>query len=323
MTLRAWRPRAPKLFTGGLRLNPIAGSRREQQPLLFFSILAVSLLVSISPAHAQADQSSTPVQPSGITDSTDSGDDDDLITNHTSITVMGVAASNATIALTAAATRNGVRYTTTASAGGGGAYAVTLDLAAATTEMEVGKDVPPWVLIALPDRIARGGKTTTLSLLLSSREITLPAGFSTVLGPLIMDVALSATTPEPVTVCLPTDPEAGPRTAVLLQYDESTDAWEDTSETPGIGPLVNGAQGLCATTKRSSTLAVAYRKNRDATLSALSLDALSLRAVLRARSDRIPGPGSLRGGDRDDNGGRSRRGSVCSALGGGLERAHH
>ena len=149
-------------------------------------------------------------------------------------------------------------------------------------EAEVGKDVPAGALITLPDSIARGEKTTTLSLLLSNEQTTPPADFSSVLGPLIMDIALSATTPGPVTACLPTDPEAGPRMAVLLLYDESTAEWEDVSETPGIGPFVNGARALCADTKGSSTLAVAYAKNKDATLSALSLDALSLRPFFKA-----------------------------------------
>ena len=96
------------------------------------SILAV---LSTGPSQAQVvEQSTTPAQPTGIADNTDSGDDNDLITNHASITVVGIAADGATVALTASATRNGDNYTKAVSADNtGGTYAITLDLAAATT----------------------------------------------------------------------------------------------------------------------------------------------------------------------------------------------
>ena len=92
--------------------------------------------MSTGPSQAQvAQQSATPAQPTGIADNTNSGDDNDLITNHTSITVTGTAASGATVALTATATRSGADYTTVAAAvNAGGTYAITLDLAAATNE---------------------------------------------------------------------------------------------------------------------------------------------------------------------------------------------
>ena len=149
-------------------------------------------------------------------------------------------------------------------------------------ELEVGEGLPAGTTIALPDSLSRIGKSVTVSLLLSDQEITPPASFSTIVAPLIVAVALSSTTSEPVTVCLPIDPEAGVRTAVLLQYDESKGAWEEVAESPGIGPLVNRTQVKCADTKGSSTLAVAYGKNRDATLNILSLNDLSLRPLFEA-----------------------------------------
>ena len=149
-------------------------------------------------------------------------------------------------------------------------------------ELEVGEGLPAGTTIALPDSLSRIGKSVTVSLLLSDQEITPPASFSTIVAPLIVAVALSSTTSEPVTVCLPIDPEAGVRTAVLLQYDESKGAWEEVAESPGTGPLVNGKQVMCADTKGSSTLAVAYHKSRDATLDTLSLNDLGLRPLFEA-----------------------------------------
>ena len=132
-----WRqpPSAPMLFTGGLRVNPIVVSLQEWAPILLASILAV---VSSGAAQAQGtQQSATPAQPTGIADNTDSGDDDDLITNQTSITVMGVAANGAAVALTAVATRNGIDYGGTVSSNANatdGRYAISLNLATATTD---------------------------------------------------------------------------------------------------------------------------------------------------------------------------------------------
>ena len=149
-------------------------------------------------------------------------------------------------------------------------------------ELEVGEGLPAGTTIALPDSFARIGKSVTVSLLLSDEEITPPSSFSAVVPPLVVDITLSSIPSEPATICLPIDPATGVRTPLLLRYDESTDAWEEVSESPGIGPLVNGTQVKCADTKGSSTLAVAYRKNRDATLTTLSLNGLSLRPLFEA-----------------------------------------
>ena len=149
-------------------------------------------------------------------------------------------------------------------------------------ELEVGEGLPAGTTIALPDSFARIGKSVTVSLLLSDEEITPLSSFSAVVPPLVVDITLSSIPSEPATICLPIDPATGVRTPLLLRYDESTDAWEEVSESPGIGPLVNGTQVKCADTKGSSTLAVAYRKNRDATLTTLSLNGLSLRPLFEA-----------------------------------------
>ena len=149
-------------------------------------------------------------------------------------------------------------------------------------DLEVGKGLSAGTTITLPDGVARIGKTVTVSLLLSEQEITPPASFSTIVAPLIVDIALSSTPSEPATVCLPIDPEAGIRTAVLLQYDESMDAWGEVSTDESVGNALSGTQVKCADTKGSSTLAVAYRKSRDATLDILSLNDLSLRPLFKA-----------------------------------------
>ena len=126
------------LFTGGLRVNPIVVSLQEWAPLFLALILAVLPVVAGGAAQAQGtQQSATPAQPTGIADNTDSGDDDDLITNYTSITVMGVAARGAAVALTASATRNGIDYGATASSNADaadGRYTISLNLATATTD---------------------------------------------------------------------------------------------------------------------------------------------------------------------------------------------
>ena len=69
---------------------------------------------------------------------------------------------------------------------------------------------------------------------------------------------------------------------MLLQYDESMDAWGEVSTDESVGNALSGTQVKCADTKGSSTLAVAYRKSRDATLETLSLDDLSLRPLFEA-----------------------------------------
>ena len=126
------------LFTSGLRVNPIVVSLQPWAPLFLASILAVLPVVAGGAAQAQGtQQSATPAQPTGIADNTDSGDDDDLITNYTSITVMGVAANGAAVALTASATRNTVNYGATASSNADatdGRYTIALNLATATTD---------------------------------------------------------------------------------------------------------------------------------------------------------------------------------------------
>ena len=138
MTFAGNRPVHPRLSTGGLPVNPIVASLQEWAPILLASILALLPLVSGGAAQAQGtQQSATPAQPTGITDNTDSGDDDDLITNHTSITVIGVAANGATVALTASAARNGIVYGAAASSNADatdGRYTVSLNLATATTD---------------------------------------------------------------------------------------------------------------------------------------------------------------------------------------------
>ena len=149
-------------------------------------------------------------------------------------------------------------------------------------ELEVGEGLPSGTTIALPDGVARIGKSVTVSLLLSEQEITPFASLSTIVALLVVDIALSSTPSEPVTVCLPIDPEAGTRTAVLLQYDESMDAWGEVSTDESVGNALSGTQVKCANTKGSSTLAVAYRKSRDATLDTLSLNDLSLRPLFKA-----------------------------------------
>ena len=149
-------------------------------------------------------------------------------------------------------------------------------------ELEVGEGLPAGTTIALPDSLSRIGKSVKVSLLLSEQEITPPASLSTIVAPLIVDIALSSTPSEPVTVCLPTDLEAGVRTEVLLQYDESKGAWEEVSTNSSVGNALNGTQVMCADTKGSSTLALAYRKSRDATLDILSLNDLSLRPLFKA-----------------------------------------
>ena len=151
-------------------------------------------------------------------------------------------------------------------------------------ELEVGEGLPSGTTIALPDSVARIGKSVTVSLLLSEQEITPFASLSTIVAPLIVDIALSSTPSEPATVCLPIDPEAGIRTAVLLQYDESMDAWGEVSTNSSVGNALSGTQVKCADTKGSSTLAVAYRKSRDATLDILSLNDLNLRPLFEAGS---------------------------------------
>ena len=149
-------------------------------------------------------------------------------------------------------------------------------------ELEVGEGLPSGTTIALPDSLSRIGKSVTVSLLLSEQEITPFASLSTIVAPLIVDIALPSTPSEPATVCLPIDPEAGTRTAVLLQYDESMDAWGEVSTNSSVGNALSGTQVKCADTKGSSTLAVAYRKSRDATLDTLSLNDLSLRPLFEA-----------------------------------------
>ena len=138
MTFAGNRPVHPRLSTGGLPVNPIVASLQEWAPILLASILALLPLVSGGAAQAQGtQQSATPAQPAGITDNTDSGDDDDLITNHTSITVIGVAANGATVALTASAARNGIDYGAAASSNADttdGRYTISLNLATATTD---------------------------------------------------------------------------------------------------------------------------------------------------------------------------------------------
>ena len=94
-------------------------------------------MVSVAPFTVQLDQSPAPARPSGITNDTDSGIDDDLITNITSIVVTGVAANGASVSLTASATRGGTDYTIVEAAAadvGDGAYVIALDLATATTD---------------------------------------------------------------------------------------------------------------------------------------------------------------------------------------------
>ena len=135
MTFAGNRPGHPRLSTGGLPVNPIVASLQEWAPILLASILA--LLPLVSGGAAQAQGTPTPAQPTGITDNTDSGDDDDLITNHTSITVIGVAANGATVALTVSAARNGIVYGAAASSNADatdGRYTVSLNLATATTD---------------------------------------------------------------------------------------------------------------------------------------------------------------------------------------------
>ena len=149
-------------------------------------------------------------------------------------------------------------------------------------ELEVGEGLPAGTTIALPDSFARIGKSVTVSLLLSDEEITPPSSFSAVVPPLVVDITLSSIPSEPATICLPIDPATGVRTPLLLRYDESTDAWDEVSKSSGIGPLVDGTQVLCVDTKGSSTLAVAYRKNRDATLTTLSLNDLGLQPIFEA-----------------------------------------
>ena len=126
------------LSTGGLWAKSPIVNCRQWAPLFLVAIIAVSLVVSGGPARAQdTQQSAPPAQPTGITDETDSGHDDDLITNHTTISVLGVAANGAHVALTAAATRSGFEYGTTAFSNADaadGAYAIFLDLATATTD---------------------------------------------------------------------------------------------------------------------------------------------------------------------------------------------
>ena len=151
--------------------------------------------------------------------------------------------------------------------------------AKSTIELELSEGLPAGVTITLPDSVARSGKTVTASILLSDGQITPPASFSAIVTPLVVDIALSATPSEPVTVCLPTDPDAGVRPAVLLQYDPARDTWEEVTKISSVGPLVKETPALCADTKDSSTLVVAYRKNRDATLSTLSLNDLVLQPL--------------------------------------------
>ena len=126
------------LSTGGLWAKSPIVNCRQWATLFLVAIIAVSLVVSGGPARAQdTQQSAPPAQPTGITDETDSGHDDDLITNHTTISVLGVAANGAHVALTAAATRSGFEYGTTAFSNADaadGAYAIFLDLATATTD---------------------------------------------------------------------------------------------------------------------------------------------------------------------------------------------
>ena len=126
------------LSTGGLWAKSPIVNCRQWAPLFLVAIIAVSLVVSGGPARAQdTQQSAPPAQPTGITDETDSGHDDDLITNHTTISVLGVAANGAHVALTAAATRSGFEYGTTTFSNADaadGAYAIFLDLATATTD---------------------------------------------------------------------------------------------------------------------------------------------------------------------------------------------
>ena len=150
------------------------------------------------------------------------------------------------------------------------------------TEFEVGEGIPVGTIVSLPDSVARSGEPVTASILLSEQGIAPTASFSAIVTPLVVEVALSATPSELVTICLPTDPEAEPGKAVLLQYEASTDTWKEVAASLGAEPTTNGAQALCADTKGSSILAVAYGKSRDATLRGLSLDALTLRPIFEA-----------------------------------------
>ena len=92
-------------------------------------------MVSVAPFTVQLDQSPAPARPSGIANHTDSGIDDDLITNITSIVVTGVAVNGASVSMTASATRGGTDYTVSETAtadAADGDYTIALDLATAT-----------------------------------------------------------------------------------------------------------------------------------------------------------------------------------------------
>ena len=146
-------------------------------------------------------------------------------------------------------------------------------------EMEVGEGIPVGTTVTLPDSVARSGKSVTASVLPSDREIASPGSFSSIVTPLVVDFALSSIPSEPLIICLPIKPDAGVRTALLLHYDEPRDAWKEIPTSSTLDPLFNGTQAICAEAKDSSTLAVAYHKNRDATLSTLSLNDLVLKPL--------------------------------------------
>ena len=191
-------------------------------------------------------------------------------------------------------------------------------------ELEVGEGLPSGTTIALPDGVARIGKSVTVSLLLSEQEITPPASFSTIVAPLVVDIALSSTPSEPVTVCLPIDPEAGTKDggAAPIRREhgrlgggvDELKRRERLERNAGQVRRYEGVfdpgGGIPQEQRCDTRHPVVERPEPETTL--------------RGRIDRVRGVGRLRGGDRDGNGYRQRRRSV---PGGGLtgrpERPHN
>ena len=190
-------------------------------------------------------------------------------------------------------------------------------------DLEVGEGLPSGTTIALPDGVARIGKSVTVSLLLSEQEITPFASLSTIVAPLIVDIALPSTPSEPATVCLPIDPEAGIRTAVLLQYDESMDAWGEVSTDESRRQrLERNAIQVCRYEGVFDPGGGIPQEQRCDTRHPV-VERPEPETTLQGRTDRVRGVGGLRGGDRDGYGYRQR---LRCVRGGGLtgrpERLH-
>ncbi len=150
---------------------------------------------------------------------------------------------------------------------------------AVTTSVEVdaGEGIPLGTRITLPDSLSRSGGVVTASFHVSSLDVEPPSGFRVIGNPTAVDITLSVIPSEPVTVCLPVDPEAGGRAPALLHYDEDAEAWEEVTRRSRVETLVDGTRLVCADTMDFSSFASAYELRRDAALTSLVVAGLRLR----------------------------------------------